>query len=106
MERRAVVIKGTVQGVGFRPFVYRLASELRLCGFVRNQSGSVHIEVEGDSPQLDRFLEEVTRHPPRLAHVEDLSWQSCEPRGEQDFRVDESLADDSHSIRVSPDVAT
>jgi len=106
VERRAVVITGTVQGVGFRPFVYRLASELRLGGFVRNQSGSVHIEVEGDPPQLDRFLDEVSQHPPNLARVEELSWERRPPIGDRDFRVDDSRDDGVRQIRVAPDVAT
>jgi hydrogenase maturation protein HypF len=106
VERRAVVVKGTVQGVGFRPFIYRLASELRLAGFVRNQSGSVHIEVEGDLPQLDRFVAEIAAHPPRLAHVEDLTWELRPLRGDRGFRVDESRSDGPRNIRVSPDVST
>jgi len=106
VERRAVVIKGTVQRVGLRPFACPLASELRLGGFVRNQSGSVHIEVEGDPPQLDRFLDEVSYHPPRLAHLDDLSWEPGPPEGDQELRVDESLKDDSRYIRIAPGVAT
>ena len=56
MERRAVTVQGIVQGVGFRPFVYGLAAELGLAGFVKNQTGRVVIEVEGESAALDRFL--------------------------------------------------
>ena len=56
MERRAVIVRGTVQGVGFRPFIYGLASRHRLAGFVRNRLGAVEIEVEGEVSQLDEFL--------------------------------------------------
>ena len=47
MERRAILVRGIVQGVGFRPFVFKLAERLHLHGFVRNQTGDVQIEVEG-----------------------------------------------------------
>src|SRR5262249_5669277 len=59
MERRAIVVRGIVQGVGMRPFVYGLATRLSLGGFVKNQTGSVLIEVEGDGPALERFLAEL-----------------------------------------------
>ena len=59
MERRAIVVYGTVQGVGFRPFVHDLASRLALDGFVKNHAGNVLIEVEGETEPLDQFLEAV-----------------------------------------------
>ena len=73
MERRAIVVRGVVQGVGFRPFVHEVAARLRLGGFVRNQTGSVLIEVEGDAGQLEQFLSELGGRPPPLA-------RRCEPR--------------------------
>ena len=106
MERRAIVIRGIVQGVGFRPFVHGLASRLRLHGFVRNQTGSVLIEVEGESPILDDFLAELAGHPPPLAQIDSLSWESSPPRGEDRFRIETSQADPSGQIFISPDVAT
>jgi hydrogenase maturation protein HypF len=105
VERRAVVVRGIVQGVGFRPYVYRLATHLGLGGFVRNQSGSVLIEIEGDPPQLDRFLEEVSARPPRLAQVDDLSWEPRSPEGDQAFRVEESRSGPPRDIAVAADVA-
>ena len=69
MERRAIVIRGIVQGVGFRPFVYNLAGRLRLGGFVRNRTGSIFIEAEGESPDLDQFLAELAG---RLPHLDQL----------------------------------
>ena len=56
MERRAIQIRGIVQGVGFRPFVYDLASRLQLHGFVRNHAGTVRIEVEGPSASLEAIF--------------------------------------------------
>lgn len=64
MERRAIVIQGIVQGVGFRPFVYGLATCLRLGGYVQNRTGSVLIEVEGEPASLERFRADLTRKPP------------------------------------------
>ncbi len=59
MLRRAIDVSGIVQGVGFRPFVYDLATRLGLNGFVRNRTGGVLIEVEGEAHSLDRFLAEL-----------------------------------------------
>ena len=106
MERRAIVIRGIVQGVGFRPFVYNLAGRLRLGGFVRNRTGSVFIEAEGESPDLDQFLAELAGHPPPLAHIEHLSWEQRPPRGERRFSIESSDADGVSPVFISPDVAT
>jgi hydrogenase maturation protein HypF len=70
VERRAISVGGIVQGVGYRPFVHGLASRLHLQGSVRNHTGIVRIEVEGDRGSLDRFLDELTQHPPPLAHID------------------------------------
>lgn len=55
MERRAVLVRGIVQGVGFRPYVYRLANDCQLNGTVRNEAGAVRIEIEGAVDSLDQF---------------------------------------------------
>jgi hydrogenase maturation protein HypF len=104
MERRAIVIRGIVQGVGFRPFAYNLAARLSLSGFVRNQTGSVLIEVEGETPALERFLAELADQPPPLARIEDLSWERCRLRGDRRFHIETSAADKADSIFISPDV--
>ncbi len=106
MERRAIVVRGIVQGVGFRPFVYNLAVRLHLHGFVKNQTGSVQIEVEGEPSSLDQFLAELRDHSPPLAHISDLSWERRPPRGENQFRIEPSDSDSSSPIFISPDVAT
>ncbi len=105
MERRAIVVRGIVQGVGFRPFVYTLAVGLGLDGFVRNQTGTLHIEVEGERPALDRFLAELAGRPPPLAQIEHLSWERRPPRGEREFRIDASEADANGVVFISSDVA-
>ena len=106
MERRTIVVRGIVQGVGFRPFVYNLATRLHLCGFVRNQTGTVLIEIEGEASSLDRFLGELADRPPPLAHIEHLSWEQRAPQGEQQFRIESSEVDLASPVFLSPDVAT
>jgi hydrogenase maturation protein HypF len=106
MERRAITVQGVVQGIGFRPFVHGLASRLRLGGFVKNQTGGVLIEVEGEALCLDRFLAEIARHPPPLAHIDRLSWEQQPPRGDDRFVIEASQAEPAGPVFVSPDVAT
>jgi len=106
VERRIIAVHGVVQGVGFRPFVYGLAHRLDLHGFVKNQTGSVLIEVEGDTPSLDHFLTELAGKPPPLARIDSLTWECQQPRGASSFRIEPSEADAAGSIFVSPDVCT
>jgi hydrogenase maturation protein HypF len=106
MERRAILIRGIVQGVGFRPFVYNLATRLHLGGFVKNQSGSVLIEAEGEPLPLESLLAELAERPPPLAHIEHLSWEPRLPVGECQFCIQSSESDQASPIYVSPDVAT
>src|SRR5262249_52265032 len=106
MERRSVAVHGVVQGVGFRPFVYALASRLNLGGFVRNRVGGVWIEVEGDARALDHFLTELATKPPPLARIDRLAWERQVPRGDGRFRIESSEVESRGPIFVSPDVAT
>ena len=105
MDRRAIAICGIVQGVGFRPHVYGLATRLRLGGFIKNVSGGVLIEVEGESHSLDRFLDELTDSPPPLARIDELRWSSRPARGDPSFRIEPSERDDASPIFIAPDVA-
>jgi hydrogenase maturation protein HypF len=106
MDRRAIAINGIVQGVGFRPHVYGLANRLRLRGFIKNVSGGVLIEVEGESHSLDRFLVELADQPPPLARIDELRWSSRPALGDHSFRIETSDLDDESPIFISPDVAT
>jgi len=106
MERREIAIRGIVQGVGFRPFVYGLASRLKLNGFVRNSTGGVHIEVEGERGELDRFLDEIRKSPPPLSRIEELHWRTRAMCGEASFRIEKSEAEVGAPVMISPDVAT
>src|SRR5271170_5375494 len=106
MHRRAIDVSGIVQGVGFRPFIYDLATRLGLSGFVRNQTGGVLIEVEGETHSLDRFLAELKSKPPPLARIDEVSWVSRFPEGDPQFRIEQSEHGSAGSIFISPDVAT
>ena len=106
IERRAITVQGVVQGVGFRPFVYDLAMRYRLAGWVKNQTGSVEIELEGDAISLDSFLNELRTKPPPLARIEDLRWSTQPVSGEMEFRICPSEGDHAGPIFISPDMAT
>ena len=92
-----------VQGVGFRPFVYRLARERDLAGFVLNDGDGVVIEVEG--AELDRFAEELLVRAPSLARIASLSAEPLAAVGERGFRIVESVPE-GRSALIPPDVAT
>ncbi|MDR3638144.1 MAG: carbamoyltransferase HypF [Isosphaeraceae bacterium] len=106
MNRRWISITGVVQGVGFRPFVYDLATRHGLRGFVRNDTGAVWIEVEGEPHALERFQGELTNRPPPLARIDRVHWAPRQPRGDRDFRIESSQLESAGAIFVSPDVAT
>jgi hydrogenase maturation protein HypF len=106
MERRAISVRGIVQGVGFRPFVHRLATAGGLRGFVRNGTGGVSIEVEGESAALDRFLAELTTEAPPLARIDAIRWSASACRGDRRFEIASSSTDVSGLILHSPDIAT
>ncbi|OWK45315.1 carbamoyltransferase HypF [Fimbriiglobus ruber] len=105
MKRRAIIVRGLVQGVGFRPFVYGLARRLGLNGYVRNQTGGVWIEVEGEAEIIGRFLDGLTAEAPPAARIEDVSWESRTPVGDGDFRIEASAADGG-PVAIGPDLAT
>jgi hydrogenase maturation protein HypF len=107
MTRRRVAarVRGTVQGVGFRPFAYRLAGELDLGGFVLNDGGGVGLEVEGEPGRVDEFLRRLVAEAPSLAAVEALEPAEIEALGERGFRILPSAGGDREAA-VPADVAT
>src|SRR5689334_14460906 len=106
MDRRVIAVSGIVQGVGFRPFVHELATRLGLGGSVRNRSGDVFIEVEGEAAALDRFLEELTTRPPPLARIDAVRVSAETPRGERTYRIASSEVESPGPIFIAPDIAT
>ena len=105
-RRARVRVTGTVQGVGFRPYVYRLAGELSLGGFVLNDTHGVLIEVEGGATVIDRFLTRLPSEAPPLAVVEDMVFEDVSPNGEPDFAIRESVPGKMPDAPVAPDTAT
>jgi hydrogenase maturation protein HypF len=104
--RLRVRVSGTVQGVGFRPFVFRLAHELGLDGWVLNDTLGVLIEVEGAPAALNRFLERLGAEAPPLAMVERIVPEQLAPTGEVGFRILASADGGEAAAPVSPDSAT
>ena len=100
-----VSVTGVVQGVGFRPFVHRLAARYGLKGWVRNEAGEVRIVVEGPRVQVEAFLGEIQTDPPPLARIDGLVTTWAEPEGLSGFRIVESLESADGRQPVSPDVA-
>jgi hydrogenase maturation protein HypF len=100
-----VHIRGVVQGVGFRPFVHRLALEHGVHGWVRNEAGSVRILAEGDDSALQPFLEMLRTQAPPLTRIDTLDVAPARWSGTPDFQVLVSDAAPSGRLPVSPDVA-
>jgi hydrogenase maturation protein HypF len=105
-ERRRFAVHGVVQGVGFRPFVWNLASRLRLSGWVRNTSGAVIIEVEGERAIIETFATLLCSEAPRLARIESVDTASIALTGERGFDIVESRAVDGEYQPIAPDAAT
>jgi hydrogenase maturation protein HypF len=106
MERRRIRVRGTVQGVGFRPFVYRQAERLGLAGWVLNDSRGVLIEAEGPPAALDELTRTIAADPPRLARVESVETCPLAAAGESGFRIGASPGGGTAAVPVSPDTAT
>ncbi len=105
LQRLKLTIRGAVQGVGFRPFVYRLATELRLNGWVSNTSRGVFVEVEGAHPQLEQFLLRVEREKPAISFIQSLESSFADAAGYVGFEIRKS-EDGEKTALVMPDIAT
>jgi hydrogenase maturation protein HypF len=105
MQALHIVVKGQVQGLGFRPFVYRLARELRLCGTVSNTRQGVVIHVQGTNPRA--LVARLKRAPPDLARISDIKVATVKALNVSEFRIVSSDAGDSDvmNLDVLPDLA-
>ncbi len=104
-KRLALIITGQVQGVGFRPFVWRYATQADLAGFVRNTSLGVRIEIQGSPEKVDRFLSGFEAELPPLARIASMNVENMPPvPGESSFRIEKSQDGGSSAILVSPDI--
>jgi len=105
--RVAIRVQGVVQGVGFRPFVYTLATGLGLAGLVGNDPDGVFAEVEGPAPAVEEFLRRLERDAPPLARIEDVStWAISPTRSGKSFVIAASTSAGPRRTLVSADTAT
>ena len=98
-------LKGRVQGVGFRPHVYRLAQQFMLTGWVSNTTDGVHIEVSGDAEKVDQFYNELIQNPPALSLVREYHIHEIDPVEYASFDIIESDAQGHPEMLLSPDFA-
>jgi hydrogenase maturation protein HypF len=101
---RTVRVRGMVQGVGFRPFVFRLARANSLAGWVLNEPHGVNIHLEGAESALQTFLDELERQAPPAARITAVEVGPGEEAGVQDFTIRESQSSGRPSVRISPDL--
>ena len=101
---RRIVVSGRVQGVGFRPFTYRLAQRFALTGWVRNDAGRVLLHVEGHDADLDRFEVALIREAPPLAEAYLRRSEPIECMGSAEFRILASEAAEAPEIHLPPDL--
>ena len=106
LQRLRITLRGAVQGVGFRPFVYRLATEMSLPGWVLNSSAGLVVEVEGTPNELRRFEERLDAERPRASVVTVRECEWLAPQGFTKFEIQHSETDSAKSVNVLPDLAT
>jgi hydrogenase maturation protein HypF len=106
MPRTHIEVRGVVQGVGFRPFVYQLAHSLSLAGWVFNSSSGVTIEIEGPDPALAAFLRALESHPPPLASIASIAVTPATPTNTPGFTILQSHQDPNDFSLVPSDAGT
>src|ERR1700758_1148415 len=106
VKRLRITLSGAVQGVGFRPFVYRLATEMELNGWVLNSSAGLVVEVEGRTGALGKFAERLEREKTAAAvvNVRESAWIATE--GATRFEILSSDHESAKTVNVLPDLAT
>ncbi len=101
-----IVIRGAVQGVGFRPFIYKLAKEMDLKGFVLNSSLGVFIEAESDRNILQNFILRIEKEKPPLSLINSLEATFLDPLNYNEFEIRESKNEEETSALILPDIST
>ncbi len=104
--RLRAVYRGAVQGVGFRPFLYRLATELKLRGWVANTPDGAIVEVEGPAPIAEEFLIRSQREHPPHASIQSLEATHLDPVGYERFEIRHSVQEGARRAFILPDIAT
>jgi hydrogenase maturation protein HypF len=100
----SIRVRGVVQGVGFRPFVYRLARSNTLAGWVLNGEEGVEIYLEGAESGLRAFVQDLKTQPPPAASIADIEVHPAAPVGLSDFTIRESKRRERPTARISPDL--
>ncbi|TAL38056.1 MAG: carbamoyltransferase HypF [Spirochaetes bacterium] len=103
MIRKELTITGIVQGVGFRPFIYRLAHEHGIQGSVRNDTRGVVIAAEGEPGDIEAFIKDIREQAPPLSFIETISISDAAPRGAGGFLIEASTAATERSAFIAPD---
>jgi hydrogenase maturation protein HypF len=106
IQRIRIILRGAVQGVGFRPFVYALASEMILPGWVLNSPQGVFIEVEGEEADLYSFLFRLQSEKPAPSFIQSLEYSFLDPVSYSGFEIRKSELDGARSTLILPDIAT
>lgn len=108
IQRVKISITGTVQGVGFRPFVYNLATKLHITGWVNNNTKGVTIEAEGKPSQIQKFLDLLSSEKPPLSDIENIEYSFLSPMGDRQFTIhtSDSSSHEEACAMVLPDTAT
>jgi hydrogenase maturation protein HypF len=105
MKKRVFsAVKGIVQGVGFRPYVYQLAARFGLVGYVLNTGQGVDLEVEGTERDIEGFFDTLLTEPPPLAHIASVTRHDLPPRDDRSFQIMKSRAGEQRNALISPDV--
>jgi hydrogenase maturation protein HypF len=105
-QRKHIQVRGIVQGVGFRPFVYNLAHSLGLTGYIFNSSSGVTIEIEGDGAAVEAFLRTLKEDPPQLAEITEITVSEMAVEGGAGFSILGSREEAGEFVLVSPDAGT
>jgi hydrogenase maturation protein HypF len=106
VRRKHILVRGVVQGVGFRPFVYKTATSLGLVGYVCNSSSGVTIEIEGRGSALDEFFRTLKDDPPKLAEIKEITVSDIEVQGDAGFSILGSREEAGAFALVPPDAGT
>ncbi|HEX9935383.1 MAG TPA: acylphosphatase, partial [bacterium] len=102
IRRKRILVQGVVQGVGFRPFVYRLAMRHNLKGFVTNSTRGVEIEAEGGAGTLASFLRELKSKAPVQSRIQRVDAQDVSPRYDAEFVIRPSVSEESPLTPIPP----
>ncbi len=106
LKARKIYIEGIVQGVGFRPFIFKLANEFNLKGYIYNDTNGVYIEVEGEERAIDEFIKVIPQKAPPLSLIEKIVSEPTEVKGYSEFFIEKSKSGEEKFVLISPDVST